>query len=239
MYAILCNILAIAETTSPGEPGVHMDYAPGYGYYACGKNLLQYGGASSIDCLELAIYHTLACSYLLSVERLGLAARQLNIAIHVALTIGLNDSSRWICNLDEIALRTPLWWVLMYLDRRVHSKCGVPYLIHKNDIKVGEPNDGNCSELAQPQRYLLISMYTYSMLWTSIWDEFLAANAPPGRGWYDMLVADAKIKLSMEAEWPGLQWETEKVRDYVCNREHETALRWRLMNFLVSAPQFA
>jgi hypothetical protein len=82
-------------------------------------------------------------------------------------------------------------------------------------------------------------MYTYSMLWTSIWDEFLAANAPPGPGWYDMQVADAKIKLSMEAQWPGLQWETEKVRDYVCNREHETALRWRLMNFLVSAPQLA
>lgn len=231
MFALLCNMLAISESVDSNPLAAE---SRGFGYYLQGVRLMQHFQGLTQDCLELAIYHTVASNFLIQSERLRLAAKEITLAIHVALSAGLNDKSRWDCEVEEIADRTGFWWTLFYLDRRIHQKCGIPYILRENDMNVGEPDVKTCSDLDETQCHLLKSMYSYAKLWTSIWDANFAAKASKEPNWYDIRVQDAHITISYDSVWPGLQWDTWRVQEYLGDEDAEIRIRQRLIVYLVS-----
>ncbi|RVX72465.1 hypothetical protein B0A52_03653 [Exophiala mesophila] len=229
-FALLCNMMAISESVLSKPLAVE---TLGFEYYLQGLRLMQHFQGSVQDCLELAVYHTVAANFMIQSERLRLAAKEITLAIHVALSAGLNDETRWEREAEEVADRTGFWWALFYLDRRIHQKCGIPYILRENDMNVGEPDVKSCPDLDETECHLLTSMYSYAKLWTSIWDANFAAKASSKEpNWHDIRVQDAHITISYDSVWPGLQWDTWRVQEYLSGDNAEIRIRQRLIVYL-------
>ena len=189
------------------------------------------------DSLDVVVYHVLVAGSMMEAERLHTAALHILRASHAALSIGLNDINRWKQRPDEIVSRSCLWWVLYFLEKRIHWKCGVPYFLRPSEVNMGEsPINNSDPEIQLAKLELVESMISFSMLWTSIWQDFMAPTHPPP-GWAEVQFADAKVMIAYQQLPPRLLWDMDKVQEYLDSGVTETAMRQKLQVFLVSKPR--
>jgi Fungal specific transcription factor domain len=231
-FAILCSILSCAEIVSSTNSTI--DPSTGQYWYLQGKRLMEEFENSIEDSLDVVVYHVLVAGNMMEAERLRTAALHIVRASHAALSIGLNDINRWKQRPDEIVSRSCLWWVLYFVEKRIHWKCGVPYFLRPSEVNVGEsPIKNGDPEIEHAKLELVESMISYSQLWTSIWQEFMAPNHHTPT-WPEMQVADAKVLIAYQQLPPRLLWDMDKVQEYLGSEITEIAMRQKLQVYLVS-----
>lgn len=233
-FAILCSILATAEVFSYNSNT--MDLNTGQHWYRQGKWLMQEFEEAMEDSLDIVVYHMISSGYLMEAERLRPASLHVVRASHAALCIGLNDKTRWKPHADEIVSRPCLWWVLYFLEKRIHWKCGIAYLLRPSEINVDDSlvEEGD-TEIDGVKLELIESMISYSRLWASIWQDYLAPNAQLVGNWTEIQLTDARIMIAYHQIPPQLIWETSTVEEDLNNGVTEASMRRRLQTYLVSS----
>ncbi|OAP62020.1 hypothetical protein AYL99_04223 [Fonsecaea erecta] len=230
-FAILCNILSQAETVTSSNSS--LDSNTGQYWFLQGKQLMETFEDIVGDSVELVVYHVLAAGSMMEAERLRTAATHTLRALQAALSIGLNDKNRWDHDPDDIVSKRCLWWVLYFLEKRVHYRCGAPYLLRPADVNVEETlRMYGESEIDDGKLEYIEGMVSYTKLWTSIWSDFLAPNARFAGKWAEVQVADARVMIGYRELAPGLLWETDKVQEWIGNGTTESDMRHKLQAFL-------
>jgi hypothetical protein len=233
-FAILCNILSCAEIVSSTNSTI--ESSTGQYWFLQGKRLMEEFENSIEDSLDVVVYHVLVAGNMMEAERLHTAALHIVRASHAALSIGLNDINRWKQRPDEIVSRSCLWWVLYFMEKRIHWKCGVPYFLRPSEVNMGEsPMNNGDPEIEHAKLELVECMISFSKLWTSIWQEFMAPTHPTP-GWAEVQFADAKVMIAYQQLPPRLLWDMEKVQEYLDSGVTETTMRQKLQVYLVSKP---
>ncbi|OQV04118.1 hypothetical protein CLAIMM_09057 isoform 1 [Cladophialophora immunda] len=230
-FAILCNILSNAETVMPTNSSI--DPNTGQYWFLLGKRLMETFEDMVGDSVGLVVYHVMAAGSMMEAERLRTAAIHTIRALQGALSIGLNDKNRWRPEPDDIVSNRCLWWVLYFLEKRVHYKCGAPYLLRPADVNV-EDTLRICgeSEIDDAKLDYIEGMISYTRLWTSIWSDFLAPNARFTGKWSEVQVADARVMIGYRELAPSLLWETDQVQECMANGATESDMRQKLQTFL-------
>jgi hypothetical protein len=187
------------------------------------------------DSLDVVVYHTLAAGNMMEAERLRGAALHVVRASHAALSIGLNDVNRWKQGPDEMVSRPCLWWVLYFLEKRIHYKCGIPYLLRPSEVNMIEflTNKGD-PEIEDVNLDIVESMISWCKLWALIWQDFLAPNPPLAGKWAEVQIADSRIVVSYKELPPRLLWNTAKVGEYIDSGLTVIDMRRTLQVYLVS-----
>lgn len=232
-FAILCNILSNAETVSASSSTM----APntGHHWFLQGKRLMEQFDDVVGDSVEVVIYHMLAAGSMMEAEKLRPAALHMVRALQCAFSIGINDKTRWKQKPDDIVSRKCLFWVLYFTDKRIHYKCGIPYLLRPEDVNMDETlvAEGN-SESETEKLELVDGMISYTRLWTSAWSSFLAPKAELVGKWSEVQIFDARIMIEYRSLPQRLLWETERVHEYLRHGTTESGMRRKLQVFLVS-----
>ena len=229
--AILCSALAFGSpfVSSPGTA----EWRPGWKYYLQSKQVMQHFEGCGEDDLEVVIYHTLAASFLLHAETLRFASHHVLQGFQSALNMGLNHQNQAHDHPFELASRRSLWWVLYFLDKRITQKSGIAYFIRESEVAVEEIEADISSGNDETTRAFLQSMITHSRLWTFVWDNFFAPNAPKAGNYDEIQMVDARIVILHQKNRKGLHWDPEKMDLYTRNGETEHQIRRRLLVYLV------
>ncbi|EXJ75452.1 uncharacterized protein A1O5_02148 [Cladophialophora psammophila CBS 110553] len=216
-----------------------MDSNTGQHWFSQGKELMETFEDIVGDSLGVVVYHMLAAGRMMEAERLRMAAIHTLRALQGALSIGLNDKNRWKQEPDDIVSKRCLWWVLYFLEKRIHYKCGAPYLLRPADVNV-EDTLHMCgeSEIDDARLDYIEGMISYTKLWTSIWSDFLAPNASLSGKWSEVQVADARVMIKYRELPQSLLWDTGKVQEYMDNGATETDMRQKLQAFLVAITSY-
>jgi hypothetical protein len=171
---------------------------------------------------------------MMEAEKLRPAAFYTVRAIQCALSIGLNDKNRWKQEPDAIVSWKCLWWALYFTDKRVHYKCGYPYLLRPEDINVDEAGCADGESEAETERLeLMDGMISYTRLWTTIWSTFLAVKATPPKKWSELQIFDARITIEYQSLPQRLHWDTNIVQEYLDHGTTESGMRRKVQVFLV------
>ncbi|RGP68818.1 hypothetical protein FSPOR_5024 [Fusarium sporotrichioides] len=205
---------------------------PGSEAYWQSRKLLQHFEQASELRTSSVIYYTLAAAYLLSAERLSLASIHILNALHSAVSLGLDQNHEFpaACSEDFVD-PLALWVALDFLDKRITQKCGIPYFIRNTPGHVDiTHNTGNYID-AKSKAYLKAT-FSHARLWASIWDGFLAPNAPMANDWVEIQAFDAKLLALMEQYPNTLSWDGESVEGTFSKMSSEPEDRRRLNVFL-------
>ncbi|KAF5632276.1 uncharacterized protein FTJAE_7608 [Fusarium tjaetaba] len=132
---------------------------------------------------------------------------------------GVSPSSRAVTScLDTRAQRASfryplaLWVHLDFLDKRNPQKCGIPYFVG-NSLGVVDFEHETNPHINMKDKAYLKTMFSHARLWASVWDGFLAPNAPLASDWVEIQAFDAKL-LAFREQYPafnhgtGSQWTT-------------------------------
>ncbi|KAJ9606264.1 hypothetical protein H2200_009225 [Cladophialophora chaetospira] len=230
-FAILSNIIWFAETVTASIST--MDPNTGQNWFLQGKRLMEEFEDVIGDSLEVVAYHMLAAGSLMEAEKLRQAALHIVRALHTARSIGLGDKDRWKGDPDSIIAPRCLLMVLYFQEKRVHYKCGIPYLLRPDDVDIDEflPLSGEPG-IDDAKLEVVEAMVSYSKLWTSIWSDLLAPNAKHAGKWSEMQIADAKVVIKYQELAERLLWDTNKVQEYVVSGVTVTCMRQKLQAFL-------
>jgi len=234
--AILCSALAFGSSFV--SPTTTMEWRPGWKLYLRGKQLMQHFEGRGEDDLDVVTYHTISAALLLHSETLRSASHHVVQAFQAALNIGLNNQSQWQDVPFELASRQSLWWVLYFLDKRITQKCGIAYFIRENEAAVNDFRDNAATGAEGRSRALLQSMMSHSKLWTYIWDNFFAPNAPKAGNWDEVRMVDAKIVILDQRHSSQLLWIPEEIDHCIERGEAEPQIRRRLVIYLVSTVHY-
>ena len=230
--AILCNILWFAETVTTSVSA--MDPNTGQNWFLQGKRLMEEFEDVIGDSIDVVVYHMLAAGSLMEAEKLRQAAFHVVRALHTARSIGLNDKSRWKQDADEIVAPRCLLLVLYFQEKRVHSKCGISYLLRPDEVNIDEMLPIRREPGIEDSKLELVeAMVSYSKLWTFIWSGFMVPNAELAGKWSEIQMADAKVVIQYHELPERLLWDTSKVQEYIASGVTESCIRQKLQAFLV------
>ncbi|KAK0384230.1 hypothetical protein NLU13_8318 [Sarocladium strictum] len=177
-------------------------------------------------------YHTMAAAYLLSAERLRLASSHILNGLYAAVSLGLGQIHSFTASAEDLADPLGLWVTLDFLDKRITQKCGIPYFV-ANSLGQLNIEDHIGAQIDAKSKALLKAMFNHSRLWASIWDGFLAPNAPMASDWVEIQMFDAKLLAMREQHVDNLSWSPEAVEGSTSNASSEPEDRRRLLVFLV------
>lgn len=206
---------------------------PGSQYYWQSRKLIQHFEGYSKPQATCVIYYAISAAYLLSSERLQASSTHLLHGLHSAISIGLARGRLSTAPSEDLADPLALWVMLDFLDKRITQKCGIPYFL-RNNIENLEIEKEPSAQIDDSSKEYLKTMVAYNKLWASIWDGFLAPNAPMAGDWVEIQVLDARV-LALKEQIPReLSWGAELIGDAIANGVTDTQMRRRLTIFLAS-----
>ncbi|QGI98413.1 hypothetical protein CEK26_011482 [Fusarium fujikuroi] len=213
-------------------PDLYLDKAwPGSEAYWQSRKLVQHfeeGGELQINCV---IYHIVSAAYLLAAERLRLASNHVLNGLHSAVSLGLGQSHGFPTSSEDFVDPLALWVTLDFLDKRITQKCGIPYFVGNSLGHVDFEHETSPHIDLKDKTYLK-TMFSHARLWASVWDGFLAPNAPMAGDWVEIQAFDAKL-LALREQYPDmLSWNSESVDDTIFKSPTEPEDRRRLLVFL-------
>lgn len=232
IVAILCSMIACAEVCA--YPPSSIDSHDGIVFYSQGKRLMEHFEHCRDEDVNDVLYHTTSALFLYTSQCLRPSQQHLLQAFQIAVNIGLNDQSKWKDQSSELAYHQNLWWILYYLDKRVTQKSGIPYFIRENEVAVKDFRESSIGSVTDAEAGVLQSLTTFSRLWTYIWDNFFAANAPKAGNWEEIELVDARILISQKHLPPHLLWQTDQIHRFFDQGESDFQIRRRLLVYLVS-----
>ncbi|KAH6959539.1 hypothetical protein DER45DRAFT_644772 [Fusarium avenaceum] len=204
---------------------------PGSDSYWQSWKLVQYFEETSELQTSYVIYHTMSAAYLLSAERLRLASIHILNGLHSAISLGLGQSHGFSAFSEDFVDPLALWVTIDFLDKRTTQKCGIPYFVGDRFSQIDIEHDTSTHIDAKSKAYLR-TMFSHARLWASVWDGFLAPNAPMANDWVEIQAFDAKL-LALREQYPDtLSWGGESVEDTIFNTCSEPEDRRRLLVFL-------
>lgn len=168
---------------------------------------------------------------MMEAEKLRVATLHTAQALQPAFSIGLSDQNGWKQEPDGFVSLWCLFWVLFFLDKRIHYKCGTPHRLQSADINVGQSPPRGENEIEDENLELLERMISCSQLWTPVWAELLSPNAPTIRQWSQVQIADARVVLEYQSLPQKLLWKSDKMQDYIGAGVKESRMRQKLQVF--------
>lgn len=201
-------------------------------YWQSRKLVQHFEGSSELQT-NCVIYHTFSAAYLLAAERLRLASTHVLNGLHSAVSLGLGQSHGYPTSSEDIVDPLALWVTLDFLDKRITQKCGIPYFVGNSLGHVDFEHETSAHIDLKSKTYLK-TMFSHARLWASVWDGFLAPNAPMASDWVEIQAFDAKL-LALREQYPEISsWNGESVDNTILNSPCELEDRRRLLVFLVS-----
>ncbi|TVY63141.1 putative transcriptional regulatory protein [Fusarium oxysporum f. sp. cubense] len=233
VISILLVIIAAGQNLDDKAcPDLYLDKAwPGSEAYWQSRKLVQHFEGGSELQTNCVIYHTFSAAYLLAAERLRLASIHVLNGLHSAVSLGLGQSHGFPISSEDFVDPLALWVTLDFLDKRITQKCGIPYFVGNSLGHVDFEHETSPHIDVKSKAYLK-TMFSHARLWASIWDGFLAPNAPMASDWVEIQAFDAKL-LALREQYPDiLSWNGESVDNTIFKSPSEPEDRRRLLVFL-------
>jgi hypothetical protein len=252
LFALLCNMLAIAELLDP-EISAQRNAKIGWWFYLQGSRLLRMLRSSphlSID-LDLVQYHTLCACYLLMMECITSASESIFRAYQLGTKLMLNDESRWDkCHMQERSERRKTWWTIFFMERRISQKAGAPYFIRASEmmvddfpttIKKGVEREkllvSSGAEFTEDDTHVLNyfhALVQLGRLWGEIWDTFFGVKKESSKDPQEIEIMDTRI-LYLQRNLPeDIKWSKNLKTETDRSAETEKNIRRRLQIHVVS-----
>ncbi|SCV57292.1 uncharacterized protein FFB14_15064 [Fusarium fujikuroi] len=236
VISILLVIIAAGQNLDDTIcPDLDLDKVwPGSEAYWQSRKLVQHFEGSSELQTNCVIYHTFSAAYLLAAERLRLASTHVLNGLHSAVSLGLGQSHGYPTSSEDIVDPLALWVTLDFLDKRITQKCGIPYFVGNSLGHVDFEHETSAHIDLKSKTYLK-TMFSHARLWASVWDGFLAPNAPMASDWVEIQAFDAKL-LALREQYPDISSWNGEVDNTILNSPCELEDRRRLLVFLASVP---
>jgi hypothetical protein len=235
VIAILLIIIAAGQNLDDkSSSDLYREKAwPGSEAYWQSRKLVQYFEGGSELQTNCVIYHTISAAYLLAAERLRLASIHVLNGLHSAVSLGLGQSHGFPTSSEDFVDPLALWVTLDFLDKRISQKCGIPYFVG-NSLGHVDIEHETSAHIDMKSKAYLKTMFSHARVWASIWDGFLAPNAPIASDWVEIQAFDAKLLALKEQYSDNLSWNGESVNNTIFKSSSEPEDRRRLLVFLVS-----
>ncbi|KAF5578112.1 hypothetical protein FPANT_10099 [Fusarium pseudoanthophilum] len=233
IISILLVVIAAAQLLDgKAAHDMYLDKAwPGSEAYWQSRKLVQHFEGGSELQTYCVVYHCISAAYLLAAERLRLASTHVLNGLHSAVSLGLGQSHRFPTSAEDFVDPLALWVHLDFLDKRITQKCGIPYFVG-NSLGHVDFEHETSPHINMKDKAYLKTMFSHARLWASVYDGFLAPNAPLASDWVEMQSFDAKL-LAFREQYPDISpWNGESVDDAIFKSPSETEDRRRLLVFL-------
>lgn len=250
LAALICNILAMAESLDPKS--VALESRPGWSMYLQGCKLIERCSSEDEFDFDLIRYYAIGSGYLMHAERLRAATHAISRAIQLAAKVRLNDQDAWLsCSTEEKRGRKKLWWTIYFMDRRIGQKNGTAYLIRDTEYSVDdfsaettghgasaaaiEWNATTSRAMSPPgpdSSDYLQTLIKLGKLWGQIWDQFFAVTAPSRGNWQEIMAMDERIVALQQGLPPHLRWDASAPS--LQEEQNEPQMRRRLTTLTVT-----
>jgi hypothetical protein len=242
--ALMCIMMALAESLDPGEEVCDGGSKPGWERYLMFRRAERLLRSGPLD-LNVVRAQALAAAYLMHCEALEAASQAVTVAWQLAVTTRLNNQKVWPDReAKEILQRQQLWWTIYFLDRQISRRSGIPYHIRDTEFDVDDfaksehTGDGGLETLplhpSTISKSYMQGLINLARLWGNVWDTLFAVGATKTGDWMEIEIMDARI-LNTRRQLPDtLTWDPNKLASYTLNGEDEPHIRRRLQLYTVS-----